>query len=281
MARKVLSKLAWARIVVLVIGMVLATEAFWLEPASLAANHYRLVLPAWPAECNGLKVAVLADLHVGSPHNGLDKLDAIVAETNAAKPDIVLLAGDYVIQGVIGGEFITPEKAGIRLRKLRARNGVYAVLGNHDWWLDAQRVARALTNSGITVLEDANQRLKAGRCEVTLVGISDFWEGPHDVDKAMQGADDPVIVFTHNPDVFVEMPRKVALAVAGHTHGGQVRLPVIGAPVIPSNYGQRFAAGRIEEDGQVYFVSTGIGTSILPVRFGVPPEVSVLELVAR
>jgi predicted MPP superfamily phosphohydrolase len=93
--------------------------------------------------------------------------------------------------------------------------------------------------------------------------------------------DAPVILMTHNPDVFPLVPERVALTLAGHTHGGQVRLPFVGAPVIPSRFGRRFAAGHVVEGGRHLFVATGVGTSILPVRFRVPPAVAVLTLVAE
>lgn len=113
-----------------------------------------------------------------------------------------------------------------------------------------------------------------------LAGISDFWEGPHNVQLAVQQIPHqvPIIAFTHNPDVFPEIPSRVALTIAGHTHGGQVQLPIIGRPIVPSRYGERFAAGHIVEAGRHLFVSTGLGTSILPVRFRVPPEISILTV---
>ena len=261
----------------------LGAWAFWLEPASLRKNVYVTTPHGWPKTCDGLSVVVLADLHAGAPYIGLEKIGWVVAMTNAAQPDLILLTGDYVVHGVVGGEFIAPEAAAAILSGLRARLGVYSVLGNHDWWLDAGQVGRAIQNNGITLLEDASVPLRLDRCEFTLVGISDFWEGPHDVDKAFLGLGpgSPIVVFTHNPDVFPQLPIPVSLAIAGHTHGGQVDLPGLGRLIVPSAYGERFAAGMIMEAGQNYFVSTGIGTSILPVRFRVPPEVSVVEIRSR
>ena len=119
-----------------------------------------------------------------------------------------------------------------------------------------------------------------GNCQFWLVGISDYLEGAHDVPLALSGIPDeaPVLAFTHNPDIFPEVPSRVALTVAGHTHGGQVYLPILGRPVIPSEFGERFAIGHIVEQERHFFVTPGIGTSILPVRFRVPPEVSILIL---
>lgn len=261
----------------------LGTWAFVLEPSSLAAKHYALPLPGWPAELDGLKVAVLADLHVGSPYVGIDKLERIVQATNELKPDLVLIPGDLVIDGVLGGRFVSPEDTAAVLARLSAPLGVWATLGNHDWWLGAQRVQSALETRGIRVLEDEAARLVHRGSHFWLAGISDFWEGRHDVRKALASVTDgaPVLAFTHNPDVFPDLPRRVILLVAGHTHGGQVRLPLLGAPVVPSRYRQRFVQGHIVEEERHLFVSSGIGTSILPVRFRVPPEITLLELRRR
>ncbi len=262
------------------IGVFLVAWAFWFEPASLFNEGYELSIPQWPKTCSGTRIAVLADLHVGSPFNGLEKLDRIIELTQTAQPDLILLAGDYVIHGIIGGEFTPPKTIAKRLADLSAPLGVYAVLGNHDWWLNAARVRRALEAVGITVLEDTSVPIRSGRCEFWLAGISDFWEGPHDIRKALAEvpAGASILVFTHNPDVFPEIPQNVALTVAGHTHGGQVYIPLIGRPVVPSNYGERYAIGHVVEEGRHLFVSSGLGTSILPVRFFVPPEVSILTV---
>lgn len=267
----------------LILSLVLAAWAFWLEPASLHNESQSIALAAWPDECSGLRVAVLADIHVGSPFNGLDKLREIVELTLRAEPDLVLLVGDYVIDGVLGGSFVTPEAAAPELAKLSAPAGVFAVLGNHDWWLDPDRIARALEAVGIPVLEDEAARVAHGECGFWLVGVSDFSEGPHDIARALRpvptGA--PTLLFTHNPDLFPEVPASVSLTIAGHTHGGQVYFPGIGRLIVPSAYGQRFAIGHIEEAGRHLFVSSGLGTSILPVRFLVPPEVTLLTLISQ
>jgi uncharacterized protein len=258
----------------------LALWAFWLEPASLRNEDHDLRLSAWPTECDGIRIAVLADLHTGSPFLGPSKLEDIVTLTLATEPDLVLLAGDYVIHGVVGGRFTPPEDVARRLARLAAPMGVYAVLGNHDWWLGPARVRRALESAGIPVLEDASTVVERGPCRFWLVGLSDFWEGARDLEKALGNVPEsaPVIAFTHNPDIFPEVPSRVSLTIAGHTHGGQVYIPGLGRPIVPSQYGQRFAAGHIVEEGRHLFVSSGLGTSLLPVRFLVPPEVSVLRV---
>lgn len=258
----------------------LSAWAFYVEPASFRINEERIAVSKWPAVCNGKRVAVLADLHVGSPHKGLDSLRDLVGKVNLAKPDLIVLPGDFVIQGVVGGSFVSPEDAGEVLGQLIAPMGVFAVLGNHDWWLDAKRVVSALSQHNITMLEDASQKITAGDCQLRLVGITDFWEGPHNVELAMSGIeeDESILAFTHNPDIFPELPERIALTIAGHTHGGQVCFPIIGCPVVPSEFGERYVRGHVIENDKHLYVSSGVGTSILPVRFLVPPEVTILEI---
>src|SRR5207247_3160243 len=141
------------------------------------------------------------------------------------------------------------------------------ILGNHDWWYDGPRVRRALEGAGIPVLENAALRLERQGAPFWLVGPM------RDIP-----ADEPIVVLTHSPDVFPRVPARVALTLAGHTHGGQVALPILGRLIVPSRFGQRYAIGHVEEDGRHLFVTPGVGTSIIPVRFGVPPGISLLTL---
>jgi len=260
--------------------VLLGAWGFWLEPASLRVREYRFSIPRWPSSLAGIRAAILADLHVGSPFNGVNKLRRIVAATNASQPDIVLLPGDFVIHGVLGGRFVPPEETAAILAGLRAPLGVWACLGNHDWWFNHTRVQAALEARGIRVLEDRAVRIDRGSAHFWLAGVSDFWEGNHDVDGTLGQVEDnePVLAITHNPDLFPRFPSRVSLVIAGHTHGGQVWLPIFGRPVVPSGYGQRYVIGEIVEGDRHLFVSSGLGTSILPVRFLVPPEISVLAL---
>jgi len=273
----------WIRFVapgVLVVGLVLGLWAFWLEPASLTTREYRLSIPHWDSRLSGLRIAVLADLHVGSPYNGLPKLARVVEATNASRPDLILITGDLVIQEVAGGKFVSPEASAQVLKGLHAPLGVFVVLGNHDWWLDPHRVSAALEHVGINDLEDDAARIRRGDAAFWLVGISDLLAGPHNFSAAMSRVTDdaPIVLFTHNPDLFPRITGRFSLMITGHTHGGQVDLPLVGRLVVPSRYGQRFAIGHIVENQRHLFVSSGIGTSIFPVRFRVPPEVTLLVL---
>jgi predicted MPP superfamily phosphohydrolase len=263
--------------------LLLGAQALVVEPSSLEVHRVTLALPGWPATHAPLSVALLADLHTGAPWQGLDELARIVATTNSLRPDLVLLLGDYVIHGVIGGHFVPPEQSAPLLGRLVAPLGVYAVLGNHDHWFDGPRVRAALESAGIVVLEDRARRIERPGGDFWLVGLKDYWEDDRDLAGAIAPLTDglPALAFTHNPDVFSTLPGRFALVLAGHTHGGQVDLPLVGRPIVPSHFGQRYASGHIVEDGRHLFVTTGIGTSILPVRFRVPPEIVLLELRAE
>ncbi len=229
-----------------------------------------------------MNVAVISDLHAGSPFIDEKKIDRVVSLTNAAKPDIILLTGDYVVSvaPALGGRPMPIQTVAARLKHLHAPLGVYAVIGNHDRWEDAEGISAAFRSVGIAVLENRNLGLSTRHGQVFLAGIGDFHTHASDPAQALAGiaAGEPALCFTHTQDVFPRLPPACALTIAGHTHGGQVRLPIVGRPKVPSGYGQRYAAGYVQEGGKALFVSTGIGTSMLPVRFGVPPEISFLRL---
>jgi predicted MPP superfamily phosphohydrolase len=210
-------------------------------------------------------------------------LRELVARVNAEQPDLILLAGDYLINGVVGGKFVAIEPIAAELGQLRAPLGVVAVLGNHDWWNGGQRTRAALEASGIVVLDDEVLGIDARGTRFALLGMADIEVRRRTAQAALDLAPRglPLLALVHEPDIFAQMDARPSLTLAGHTHGGQVWLPIIGRPIVPSQYGQRYAAGHIVEDGRHLFVTTGLGTSIYPVRFRVPPEIALLTLRAH
>ena len=274
------------------------------EPWRLGVTRYRIAPQGWPLGLQ-LKIAVIADLHICEPWMGLDRVRQIVARTNALAPDLIMLLGDYRAGHKLS-RIATPvpdvEWAGA-LGRLKAPLGVHAVLGNHDWWDDVivqytrsgpTSAGRALEEAGIPVYENNAVRLeKAGR-PFWVAGLGDQWafyrprnnmrrtrrfEGVHDLPGTLAQITDkaPVIMMAHEPDIFAEMPDRISLTLSGHTHGGQVR--VMGySPIIPSAYGRRYAYGHIVEAGRNLVVSGGLGCSGVPIRFGVPPEIVMVEL---
>lgn len=276
--RLALGRWVWASFGVIL--LTLGAWAFWLEPRRLVVHDETLELPHWPPALHGTRVALLSDLHVGSPYWHLPELEQLVERVNQEQPELVLLAGDYLITRVAFGTWIDPESIAERLSKLRAPLGVVAVLGNHDWWNNGRRVRAAFEARGIVVLDNEAHAVERNQTRFFVVGLADALTRRIRLDKAMTGVSDgaPFLVLAHEPDSFPALPDRAALMLAGHTHGGQVRLPFVGRPVVPSRYGQRYAAGHVVEDGRHLFVTTGVGTSHWPVRFGVPPEIALLTL---
>jgi predicted MPP superfamily phosphohydrolase len=267
---------------VVAVGLALAAWAFLVEPSRLVTTEVTLAPPGWPAELSGLKVAVIADLHVGAPFVDAAAITRVRAAIDAWGPDVVLLAGDLLVGHEPGAREVGPDEAAKTLAGWSAPLGVHAVLGNHDWWVDGAGVTRALKANGVAVLENEAAPLTFRSRRLWLAGLADVWTRAPDASAALRDVPEgePVIAFTHNPDVFPSLPARFAVVFAGHTHGGQVRLPLVGAPVVPSKYKQRYVRGEVREEGRLLFVTSGVGTSILPVRFAVPPEVALVTLVS-
>lgn len=264
----------------LLVVLALGGWAFWLEPRRLVLHASTLDVPHWPEALRGTRVALLSDLHVGSPYWHLPQLEQLVERVNRERPDLVLLAGDYQINGVPFGEWVDAESIARVLGGLDAPLGVVAVLGNHDWWNDGHRTRRAFESEGIVVLENEAHAVSRAGNRFFVVGLADQLTRRVRLDAALAKVPDgaPFVVLVHEPDVFRSVPERASLTLAGHTHGGQVRLPIVGRLVVPSRHGQAYAAGHVVENGRHLFVTTGVGTSIWPVRFGVPPEIALLRL---
>jgi predicted MPP superfamily phosphohydrolase len=280
------------------VGVGTGGYAFAWEPEELAVAHYRLTPRGWPAG-RKLRVVALSDIHIGGYHMPLSRLPGIVAAANALQPDLILLLGDFIASRTPRRDDPAMADWARELGQLRSPHGVYAILGNHDWWHDEAALAarggptlvgRALEAAGIRVLENEVVRIETAASPLWLAGLGDQiafqtlrrgrpW-GVDDLPATLaQIAEDgsPVIMMAHEPDAFHRMPQRVSLTLAGHTHGGQVRL--FGwSPVVPSRYGNRYAYGHVHEEGRDLIVSGGLGTSKLPLRFGVPPEIVLIEL---
>jgi uncharacterized protein len=278
--------------------------AFAIGPWGHRVTRYRPRLPNWP---NGtkLRVALIADIHACEPWMGLERVSGIVADTNALEPDLVLLLGDYMAHHRFVRRAIPAAEWAGALAGLRAPLGVHAILGNHDWWDDPEaqiarrgpiRSRRALEAAGIPVFENDARRLKTRDGKpFWLAGLGDQFafqrgrQGRKLKVSATRGVDDlpgtlakitddaPILLMMHEPDAFTKVPSRVALTVAGHTHGGQVSIAGF-APIVPSRYGQRFLYGHIVEQGRHMIVSGGLGCSFAPIRLGAPPEIVLVEL---
>lgn len=266
--------------VVVVPLLSLGVWAFLIEPSRLVIHEETITLRGWPRSIDGLRITALSDIHAGSPFIDVEKLRNVVTKANATNPDLVVLLGDYMVRDTWHSKVVEPEVIAEALQGLRAPFGVYAVLGNHDHWYNAAKVRAALEKSEIRVLDNDVARLQKNGQVFWLVGLADAWTGRDDIAGTSQKipGGEPAIALTHNPDILPRLPLILRLTLAGHTHGGQVNLPFIGRRIVPSEFGQRYAAGHVEEEGKHLFVTTGIGTSVFPVRFRVPPEIAVLTL---
>jgi len=255
----------------------LAAWAGWFEPRRLIVREFELELPHWPERLSGLRAGVMSDLHAGVPHVGLDKIRRAVDTLNSREPDVHLLVGDFLDASQFFRRELAPERVAEELARLRSRLGTIAVLGNHDWRNSGDRMWRALLDAGITVLEDQAVETADG---FWVAGLADLRHRRPDIGAALHDVprDAPVLMLSHDPDMFPGVPNRVALTLSGHTHGGQVAIPVVRRPLLPSYYGERYADGHVVEHGRHLLVTSGVGTSGLPIRLLRPPEVVILTL---
>jgi predicted MPP superfamily phosphohydrolase len=247
-----------------------AIEAGWVRIA-----RETMTVPRLPRAFAGKTLAFLTDIHHG-PYTGIEYVKAIVKMANDLQPDVICLGGDYVHRG---SEFIAPC---IReLASLRAPLGVYAVLGNHDAWHGAPEVRAALKDAGISELTNAGVWLRQSGDRLRLGGVGDLWTDEVDLPAALGDATlaDACLILSHNPDVAEDVrDARVSLMLSGHTHGGQAVFPILGAPFVPSRYGQKYLRGLCQAPATQVFVSRGLGTITPPLRFCCRPEINLLTL---
>ncbi|ADV10447.1 metallophosphoesterase [Mesorhizobium ciceri] len=285
-------------------GSVLSVAAFsayaaGIEPMLLThVKRYALTPPHWP---DGLKLRIvaLADIHACRPWMTPERIASLVEDANALQPDVIVLLGDYIAGMPLVTGPVTPSQWASALSNLKAPLGVLSILGNHDWWADgfAQRAGagptvagKALEKVGIPVLENDVVRLEKDGHGVWIAGLADQlallptrdrpgFTGLDDLDGTLAKVSDasPVILLAHEPDIFPTVPWRVSLTLSGHTHGGQIRLFGY-SPVVPSRFGNRYAYGHVVEKDRNLIVSSGLGFSILPVRFGMRPEILSIDL---
>jgi uncharacterized protein len=258
------------------------------EPRWFVVTRRTLPVCGLPPELDGLRLAQLTDIHHG-PWLSLDYVHQVVDTANALRPDLVLLTGDYVSDSP---RYIEPVVG--ELARLRPKIGSVAVLGNHDWYEDAELTRQELTRIGVPLLDNTRLVLTPERLlspdavtGLALCGVGDLWTSHQDYRAALGELPRamPRLLLSHNPDVaeeeaFRRSGLRVDYMISGHTHGGQIQVPFMGTPVVPSRYGQKYASGLVWGPACPVFVCRGIGLSVLPLRLGVSPEIAVLELKA-
>jgi predicted MPP superfamily phosphohydrolase len=286
-------------IIVSIVFVCCLAYAYFIEPRRLVINRQEIAIKGLDPALDGLKIVAIGDIHGGSNHVDDEMLRELVVRANEQDADLIVLLGDYVAgrPGVI-----PPLESDIKMpmREIadglvgfKARYGVIAVLGNHDGWWGDNRVAEELTRVGCRVLQNEVVTININGHKLRILGFRDHLELSSrwtqisaDAKKLLEPtADGDIIALEHSPDILpvitgpqFSISPDLKLVLAAHTHGGQVWLPLIGTPIVPSNYGQKYSYGHIRENDVDMFVTSGVGTSILPIRFMMPPEIAVLTL---
>lgn len=268
-----------------------AAEATALEPWRLATRRYRIVNAQLPPELDGLRIVQISDTHFG-PRMPAEFIASVVQEALALKPDVIALTGDYILAGP---RYIAGAVELFRPLVHEGGPAVVGVLGNHDWYGDGPGVTNALTALGVMMIDNgrvffdaATRKLTVGcpASGVCFAGLGDLYCDKIDAKSALGGVPENMvrIVLAHNPDT-AEHPQvrnlvggRVDLMLSGHTHGGQIWLPFIGAPIHPSRYGQKYVGGLAQGPVCPVIISRGVGMQILPIRIGVPPELVEITL---
>jgi uncharacterized protein len=271
-------------------GAGLAYDAFVYEPFAVRVARYTLAIRGLPKQLEGVRLVQLTDTHVGRRVPAV-YVRQVAERAMGLRPDVVLLTGDYVHSGEGHVQASIASFAPV----FDAKVPVVAVLGNHDFYGADKALRREFARSGVPLLENGRLFLDAATrtlLEVPagpalcIAGLSDYTEDRIIPAKALAGVDEsmPRIVLCHNPDAaedatLLAMGLRIDLMVSGHTHGGQVRLPLLGTPIVPSKFGSKYAAGLVAGPAFPVLVCRGIGMSIIPVRWNVPPEILELTLV--
>lgn len=264
------------------IGCVLGFYAAFIEPFQIKIVEREIKTSKWDHN-KPLKIALIADVHAIWPWMTPNHIQRIIEKTNEQEPDLILMLGDYVSTHPFGIQPIASESLSL-YQNFKSKCGTYSVLGNHDLhgsigWPEALRKAN------LQLLENDAVKIKCNNQALWIAGVEDLWWQNTDIKETLKKVTDsnPVIMMMHNPDSFINVPKKVALSVTGHTHAGQIRFPVIGSvsAVIPSKFGKRFEYGHIQEDGKDMVVSGGLGTTGIPLRFLNPPEIVIVTLQSK
>lgn len=261
-------------------GILLIGFSYWTAVSDPVVRTARIAVAGWPAGEPRLRLLLLSDIHVGGPDMPPERLRRIVGQINGLRPDLVLIAGDLVTDKRLATRYYSHDEAVAPLAALRPRLATIAVLGNHDHWRDAAAARRALARAGIRLL--SNQAVQAG--PVAVGGLDDDFTGRADLTAtlaALGKLEGPRLILSHSPDPFADPAPGVFLMLAGHTHCGQVSLPLVGPLSTMSRYGRRYACGVVREGGRTLVVTAGLGTSGIPLRLVAVPDMWLVEIGPR
>ncbi|HEU5260726.1 MAG TPA: metallophosphoesterase [Gemmatimonadales bacterium] len=268
-----------ARLVKLPIGWVverLAAPFVRWDRARLETPEVAVPIRGLPLEFAGYRIALVADLHHG-PVVPAAWLERVAERAAALEPDLVVLGGDFVSHARSDLEGLEPV-----LARFRAPDGVVAVLGNHDHWVGAEAVAAAVERAGVTMLVNQRRMLWRKSAALAVAGVDDFTHGAIRLDEALGGVrpDVPRVLISHNPDLIEYLPAglRVDVMLSGHTHNGQLHIPLVGPLTVPSQFGSRYLQGLKRVGDTWLYVSAGVGTAPIAIRWGNPPELPVINL---
>ena len=245
----------------IIILILLYIWAFFIEPNLITIKRYKL------NKFKNKKIIFVSDFHISKFDK--NKLKRIVKIINRENPDLVISGGDY-IKGYSGKNTLPIEEQVKELTKIKAP--IISVLGNHDGMFDKFKIKKVLEDNGIKVLMNSNIKTD----DIYICGVEDLKTGNPNVDIALENTESPRILISHSPDIYYDINQDIDLILAGHVHGGQVRIPFYGSIIVPSKYSTKFACGFFSEKNDM-IVTKGVGTSILTVRFCCLPEIVVIE----
>jgi hypothetical protein len=256
---------------------VLAPFARW-DPAELRTPEVVVPIQGLPAAFADYRIALVTDIHHG-PCVPFTWVHEVARRAETLRTDLVVLGGDFV-------SHVPRDADGLdrALAEFRAPDGVVGVLGNHDHWAGVEHVAAAAARGGVDLLVNRHRMVRRGSAALAVAGVDDMKHGAVRLDEALRGvpAEVPRILVSHNPDLIEYLPAdaRVDLMLSGHTHNGQIHLPLVGPLTVPSQFGDRYLHGLVRHGATAIYVSAGVGTVSVPFRWGNPPELPVIRLAA-
>jgi predicted MPP superfamily phosphohydrolase len=290
--KKWLKRIGMAIGALAIIIAVFLSYAYLIEPRQFVVVEETLTVPNWSHELNGFRIVTIADIHTGSNYAPPERVRYVVEQANAQNADLIVLLGDYVSEakwdrearrgpeGTDRTELRVPvETIAESLKGLKAKYGVYAIIGNHDWYHNQGKIHKLLEDiAGITVLNNEVVEIPIGDETLRIWGIEDLYLNrtvplePYNAIAEKQN----IIAITHNPDSLLQTPEGFSIMFSGHTHGGQLNWPFFGPKAVFND--PRFMDAHAVVDNKHVYVSSGVGTSVIPFRFRVPPEINVITL---
>ncbi len=261
----------------LVVSLILTGYMYHIAKSDPIVRETYVTMTSWPKAEPTIKLLLVSDVHVAGPDMPPGRLSRIVEQMNFLKPDIILFAGDFVSDKTVATYKYSAKEALAPLAGLKPSLGSIAVLGNHDHGRNKSAIVEELRKNGVTVLN--NEATEVG--PLVIGGLDDDFTGNTDIPRTLgqMGEYEGIrVALSHSPDVFPDIPKDISLILAGHTHCGQIVLPLFGPLSTASRYGRRYSCGVIKEDGKTMIVGAGLGTSILPLRLGAVPDMWLVTI---